>query len=117
MPSDKIKVKIGPNEYTIDFPNNAQLIDIEASRIRMTGGTVKDMIQGNTAAMSAYITVEAIATFEILVPKLKTDLNCKSLLNLNPQQSQSFLKAYEKYYEWMDQWRVFLNQDIEEKKS
>lgn len=115
MPEKEIKVKIGPNEYTIKFPKTSQLIDIEAAKIRMTGGTIKEMPHGGTSAQSAYLAVESIATFEILIPNLLKDLNVPSLLDLDMQQAQSHLKAYEKYWEWMNRWREVLNADAESK--
>ncbi len=111
-PPDTLQVEVGVNKYTIKLPNNGQLIDIETAKITMTNGTHKDQMFGTIAAQQAYILTEAIATFQIILPKLNTDLNVKSLLELNPLQSKSFLKAYELYYDWMDKWRKFVNQDV-----
>ncbi len=117
MPKKEIKVMIGKNEYAVKFPKNAQLIDIESAKIRMTGGANKDMIYGGPSAQQAYLAVEAIATFEILLPDMITDLNVKSLAELDMQQSKAFLKEYEKYYNWMESWRKYLNDDVVEEKK
>ena len=115
MPSRDIKVKIGTNEYTIKFPTNGQLIDMESLKIQMTSGANKEMLFGTASAREAYLINEAVATFQVLIPDLKKDLEVKSLLDLDPLQSKSIHKAYEKYYNWMEEWRKVLNQ--EEKKE
>lgn len=111
MPSRELKVTIGVNEYTIKFPNNGQLIDMESLKIQMTSGTNKDMLYGSPAAREAYIITEAIATFQILIPQLTKDLNVKSLTDLDPLQSKTISKAYAAYYNWMEEWRKVLNQE------
>lgn len=115
MPSKEITVKIGQNEYKIKFPKNADLIDIESAKIRMTGGTIKDMAYGGAAAVNAFVAVEAIATFEILLlDQLTKDLTVGSLSDLDSLQLKPVIKAYEQYYKWMTEWREFLNADVEE---
>jgi hypothetical protein len=118
MPARQITVQIGPNSYDIKFPTNAQLIDIESMKIRMTGGTHKDMLFSNSSmGQMAYLTVEAIATFEVLIgDELKKVLSVKSLLDLNMQESKSLQKAYKKYYDWMAQWQKVLNEDADDDK-
>lgn len=120
LPSDKIKIKIGSNEYEIKYPNNGQLIDIERMKIQMTAGTHKEMIYGSGIAPLAGLLTEAIATFSILIQDLSKDLNVSSLLELNPYQSKTILKAYEKsYYPWISEWNKVLDEEfseVEEKK-
>lgn len=117
LPANQINVKIGINEYSIKFPNNGQLIEIERNKNRLTGGTGQNMLMGDAAAVQAFMLSEAISTFTVLIPQLKTDLTVPSLLDLNPYQSKSLIKAYEKYYRWMEEWRTVLNQDIEEEEG
>ena len=117
MPARQITVKIGQNDYEIKFPRNGALIDIESAKIRMTGGTNKEFVYGGPSAQNAYLLVEAIATFETLLPQMTKDLVVGSLLDLDQLQTKTVLKAYERYYQWMQEWRMFLNDDIEEKKE
>jgi len=113
MPSKSLTVRILEGDYEIKLPTNGQRIDIESTKINMTNGAHKDLIFGGPNAQDAYVLVEAIATFSILIPKLKADI-LKSLLDLDPYQSRSIPKAYQKYYEWDSQWREFLNQDLDD---
>jgi len=118
LPSDKIKVKIGMNEYEIKYPNNGQLIDIERLKIQLTAGTHKEMLSGVGIAQHAYLLTEAISTFTVLLPDMKKDLNVESLLDLNPYQSKSILKAYEKsYYPWIMEWNAVLDEEFTEEKN
>lgn len=119
MPSRELKVTIGKNTYTIKFPSNGKLIDIEVRKLNITNGTHKDLLFGGTASRDAYMAVEAACTFEILIPELSTDLNVKSLFELDMLQSKTVNAAYEKYYEWMESWRAAINQveEVAEKKE
>lgn len=111
MPSKSLNLTIGKNDYVIKFPTNGQLIDIESFKINLTQGTHKDMVYGGPASQDAYLLVEAISPFTILIPELKMDLNVKSLLELDMSQSKAMIKSYQKYYEWMREWREYINQD------
>lgn len=112
MPPKEIKVKIGINDYTIKNPNNGQRIDIESAKMRMTSSKFKDLLFGDAAAMDAYVLTAAIATFSVLIgDDLKKDMGGASLLDLDPLQSKTLTSAYEKYYEWQNKWRDYINQE------
>lgn len=113
MPSETLKVSIGDYEYDIKFPNNGKLIDIESYKVNLTNGASKSLLFGDTASQEAYMSLCAVATFEILIPDMFKNMNIKSLLDLNPLQSKQILKAYEKYYKWMAEWRRYINYDEE----
>lgn len=114
MPSKELKIKIGPNSYTIKLPNNGQLIDIEVRKMSLTSGMHKDLVfSGLASAVSAAAFVEAACTFTVLLPELLTDLNKPSLLDLDMLQSKDISKAYDQYYDWMASWRKFMNADDE----
>lgn len=117
MPASHITVKIGTNEYKIEFPNNDKLIKIERYKNSLNGGSGQQMLQSGSMGVQAYLLTEAIATFTILLPQLETDLNYGSLLELNPFQSKSLSKAYEKYYTWMEEWMRVINDDAEVKEE
>lgn len=117
LPANHITVKIGINDYKIEFPNNDKLINIERYKQSLTGGTSQQMLQAGATGVQAYMLSEAIATFTILIPQLKDDLNVGSLLELNPLQSKNIRKAWEKYYLWMEEWMKVLNDDSEVKEE
>lgn len=110
LPAREISVTIGSNTYSIKFPTNGQLIDIEAMKISVSNGTHRDMIYSELGQIS-WTLVEAICTFNVLIPQLKKDLAVGSLLELDPIQSKSIIKAYNKtYYPWIQQWKMVINE-------
>lgn len=114
MPSKEIQIRIGENDYTVKFPTNGQLIDIEKRKVNMTDGTHRSLLLGQASAQQAYILVEAIATFSVLIPQLDTDLNVKSLMDLDPMQSKSMVNEYiKKFYPWFNEWMDIINEKIE----
>jgi|LakMenEpi03Aug12_release.lakeMendotaPanAssembly.Ray.scaffolds.fasta_scaffold1052099_1 hypothetical protein len=109
LPSKAITVTIGENDYEIKFPSNGALIDIEAMKISMSNGTHRDMVYTESGQIS-WTLIEAISTFNVLIPQLKKDLAVSSLLELDPLQSKTIIKAYNKvYYPWISQWRKVIN--------
>jgi hypothetical protein len=112
LPPMSIGIEIGAGKYTINFPTNGQLIDIERYKNQLTAGTINQMLQNGSHGAQAFLISSAIATFEVLIPDLHNDLK-KPLLELNPYQSRNIVKAYEQYYEWMEKWRAVLNQDAD----
>lgn len=121
MPSKTIQIRIGQgtivNEYELKMPTNGQRIDIETRKLQLTRGMHKDLVLGSASSIDAYVLVEMIATFGVLIPQLTKDVNFNSLLDLDALQTRVFLKAYEDYYKWDTEWREFLNQSFEEEKK
>lgn len=121
LPSRTISINIGDRQYSVKFPNNGQFIDIERAKLDLSSGNLKNMLFGTTTGQLAYMLIEAIATFNVLIPDLAKDLDVKSLLDLDPYQSRELIVAYEKqYFPWIEQWRKIINapiQDEEDKKD
>ncbi|MCK4826863.1 hypothetical protein KA005_64605 [bacterium] len=80
----------------------------------MSKGTHEQMLFGRTPqSQAAYLTIDAIATFTILIPQLSKDLNVKTLLSLTPIDTKSILVAYEKdFYPWYSDWFKEINADL-----
>lgn len=116
MPPRSINVKIGQNTYTINFPNNGQLIDIESRKMALSNGTHRDMMLSmSESTQKAFVIGEAITTFTVLIPSLAKDLNVPSLLDLDPVQTKGIVKEYmRKYYPWFKQWMDVLNEDLDD---
>ena len=112
-PSRELQVKIGGNTYKISLPKTGQEIDIEVLKDGMTKGSYRNLLYGTSDSQAAYLSVSAIATFEILIPSLKNDLLIP-LSELDMLQIKEVIKEYQKYYEWINKWREFINQDTEQ---
>jgi hypothetical protein len=111
-----IKINIKGKEYEVSFPTNGQLIDIESNKILLSKNTSGKMLYGNTASsLSAYRTVDMIATFSVLIPDLIKNINGKSLLKLSPIDTVELLDVYEnKYYAWFSKWQEEINKKFKE---
>lgn len=114
-PSQEISISILQNTYVVKFPTTGQLIDIESLKVNLTKDTHKSMVYtGTLSGDLAYLAVAAIATFTVLIPKLKEDLSVKTLLDLSPIQIKPIIKAYTKTYApWFDKWSEIINSDEE----
>jgi hypothetical protein len=106
IPATEIKVTIGPNNYTIKRPNIGQIIDIEKTKLKLSGGTHSQMLFGTQQAMEAYLLVDAVSVFSILLPDLTNDMVVKSLLELTQEQADQLIKCYEdQVFPWLQQLR------------
>jgi hypothetical protein len=121
--SRSITIPIGKNEYTVKYPNVGQQMNIEILKIQLTDGRYDTMkFSYNPAFIKQAEIAEAIATFNILIPDLKKDLNAKSMLELEQDQMLDLLTAYtEKYLPWYEEWAAILaapkQKEVEDKKE
>jgi len=94
-----VTVKIQNNSYTIDFPKMGQVIDIEANKIRYSGGQYAGLVSSGLISTNlALDLIETAATFLILIPELKKDLKIDLLFNLELPQAMEIVKAYKKQF-------------------
>lgn len=116
LPPSTISVNIGPNVYEIKFPTTGELIDIEAMKIALSKDTHRSIAFSGTASSDiAYVSISAISSFSVLLPKLKEDLAVKSLLELTPIQLKPLIKQYIKVYSpWFEKWVEVINSDDDE---
>lgn len=113
----KINIKIGENTYEVTFPNTGQFIDIETNKIAFANGKYKELqSSGMVTAQLATNLVEAIAVFNILIPKFKDDLNVKSIFDLDLIHAKSITKAYiDIFIPWYIDWiKELTKEDIVE---
>lgn len=114
VPLREITVKIGSNNYKISLPTTGQEVDIEVRKDRYTQGAYKNLLFGDDRGIKSYLAVGSIATFEVLIPDMKKDLQVTSLFELDMYQMKTVLKAYEKYRAWIAEWEEFIQQEDEE---
>lgn len=105
FPSEKLTLTFGDNTYELSFPNIGQLIDLERAK-----GT-RTQFASTPSGYYAMALNEAMVTFNILIPKLKEDLNVGNIYNMSARDSQMFVSVYLNTFKpWFDQWMEALNE-------
>ncbi len=117
LPSNTITFKIIENSYTIKYPNNGQLLDIESTKSLLTRQQYHSIAQGEqVSAQRARVTTDWIAFMSICCPDLKKELLINSFSELDQISSKKILLVYIKeILPWLIKWEDILNADDEEK--
>lgn len=116
-PSRKIEICIGHNSYEVKFPNTGQLLDIELLKIQMSNNQYDTLkFSFNPVFKRQVVTIDCVATFNTLIPKLREDLNVKSMYTLEVEQMSEILKVYEEIFlPWYEEWDSILSNPKKEK--
>lgn len=90
-------------DYEISYPNTGQSIDIELLKQQISNGNYDALrFSQSSLAQEQADKIDMIATFNILIPMLKTDLNTKTLFDLTEEQSDVLLQVYkEDFLNWI----------------
>jgi hypothetical protein len=95
LPSREVTIKI--NEYA--------------------GRNQSAMLYSGDSANVAYILVETLCTFTVLIPKLVEDLKVKSLFDLDPVESRELINQYSNvFFPWFQEWLKEINAPFDAKK-
>lgn len=95
-----VKVKIDDKEYVVNFPNVGQTLDIESMKMALTGNKYPEFALSNLRS-NVFVAdlTDAIATFFVLIPELRGNLNVKSYSELDLMVGAKLVKAYmDDYY-------------------
>lgn len=116
LPSRSIVINIGPNEYPITYPNVGKQLDIDLLKLQMSNNTYDQLRYSfNPSFVKKADQLDAVATFNILIPKLKKDITVTSLLNLESEQFEQVLSAYiDQFLPWYEEWNLALSKPKEE---
>ncbi|NIG54739.1 hypothetical protein [Chitinophaga sp. Cy-1792] len=110
MPLRSVSVRIGNNDYTINYPNTGQLIDIDVLKAQFSGGNYEKLKYSYDAGfLRSAVTIDAVATLNVLLPQLKEDLTVKSLFALDRDKMEMVLSEYiAKIVPWFEEWDQLL---------
>ena len=97
-----IKIDVRGNIYQIEYPNTGQQIDIELLKSRIADGNYDSLrFSSNPLFLLQADIIDMIATFTILIPQLKKDLNVKSFFDLKEEETDELLNIYsEQFIPW-----------------
>jgi hypothetical protein len=106
-PSKGLKIEIKGNHYEITYPTTGQFIDIAVLKSKIAN-EYRSLASATDYNMGyAKVLVDMIATFNVLLPDLKKDLNINAILDLSLLESRQLLDPYiEIYLPWITE---FLN--------
>jgi hypothetical protein len=116
LPSKTITFKVLENSYTVPYPNNGQLLDIESTKSLLTRQQYHSIAQGEqVSAQRARLTTDWIAFMSVCCPDLKKELLVNSFSELDQIASKKILLIYIRVIlPWLIQWEDILNADDEE---
>ncbi|WP_291911017.1 hypothetical protein [Chitinophaga sp. CB10] len=112
MPLRSVSVRIGNNDYSINYPNTGQLIDIDVLKAQFSGGNYEKLKYSYDAGfLRSAVTIDAVATLNVLLPQLRDDLMVKSLFALDRDKMETVLNEYiTKVVPWLEEWdRILAN--------
>lgn len=117
--SRKITLKIIDNEYEVSYPNSGQQMDIEILKYQITNNKYDTLrFSNDLRSQKMAIWAEVVATFNILIPKLRENLMVTTMLNLEQDQANVLIDVYQKQFEpWYEQWQTLLNKPKTEEES
>lgn len=100
--------------YTVEFPNNGSLIDIDLMKLQLSGNRYAD-VKKNFPQRGKEI--DMLATLVVVVPNLEKDLNV-SLFSLKPEQQAELMDAYEnQLLPWFESVEKEIREIISSKKT
>lgn len=98
-------IKIWGNDYEVTFPKTGQFIDIQTLKAKITEGYYDAYKLLERDGIMANVIVDTIATFNILIPKLKEDLNVPGLMNLELEKIIELAYIFnDEYRPWYEEW-------------
>lgn len=117
--SRSIEVTINQNVYTIKYPNVGLQMDMDILRMQMSGDKYDALkFSFNPSFQRQALILDAVATFNTLIPQLRKDLTVKSMFELEREQMDVIVKAYEEeFLPWYEEWNTALNKPKSEEKK
>jgi hypothetical protein len=103
--TQSVQIEIKGNKYNAVFPNTGQYMDIR-NRISIL---ISDLNIRDVYDQYAALLAEMIATYNVLLPELKKDINVDSILKLSMMESKEILDTYTDVYKpFFDQWMAVI---------
>jgi hypothetical protein len=88
--TQSVQIEIKGNKYNAVFPNTGQYMEIR-NRISIL---ISDLNIRDVYDQYAALLAEMIATYNVLLPELKKDINIDSILKLSMMESKEILDTY-----------------------
>lgn len=94
-----VTLTIKGNSYNVDYPNTGQQIDVELLKAKITEGQYDALrFSASVVCQQQADKIDMIATFSVVLPQLKKDINTDSLFKLSEEESDQLTEVYNKQY-------------------
>lgn len=113
---NSILVKIMGTSYSVGFPTVQQHMEIESLKHQFSNGQYGDMVRTGTKSATVNLDiVDAVSTFQVLVPEIKDKLTMKSLSTMDMSVGLSLANSFAKvYYPWYQEKMNQLHKEYDE---
>lgn len=99
----KTVINVLNNEYEVKYPNTGEALDIALLKLQISEKYDLMKFSFNPEFQKEVLKIDAMATFSILVPQLKKDLNVKSFYELEEEQMDQVIVCYvEQFLTWYE---------------
>lgn len=100
-----VTISTGGNKYEVKFPNTGEYLDVMNIKSRLTS----DLSLTDAYSSYAYMMAEMIATYTVMIPALKKDLNVDSISKLSMIETKELLDSYNDVYKpFFDKWMAVI---------
>lgn len=101
--STTTKVTIKGKDYEIGFPKTGEFFNIQTLKANLTQGKYDVFKMLERDGLIATVLIDAISTFNVMLPQLKKELNVESMLDLELENmieiGYAFKDQYTPWYE------------------
>lgn len=102
MLQTETQVKIGNKNYTFQYPNVGQTLDIESKKSLLSGGTYRELIKsGHKTAVELLNLIDGVAYFSTLSDEFVKDFDViNKFTTLEPLIQKQIATAFVIYWKW-----------------
>jgi len=110
-------VPIGGKDYTVNYPNVGQVIEIENLKLLLSGNMYGDLIKSNHATGVELLNlVDGVSYFSVLAPDFKKDFATDKFTEMDVFKQKQIIKAFKKtFWPWFSGVDAELNKEDDEK--
>ena len=114
LPNSKIELvfKINNEElkFNIKFPKTGELIDIENDKKLIANNNYRGFNLQDNSTSFAKMSIDTIATFQILLPELIGNFNVKNYFEMELIDMKKLINVYAKQFlPWYNEWITILS--------
>lgn len=100
--SNKTKVKIGEKNYEFGYPNVGQILNIETSKMTLSGGIYGELVKSqHKTAVELLNLIDGVSYFSILNPEFGKDFDIVNFTEMEVLTQKRISAAFVLYWKWL----------------